>query len=239
MFLRTVFLSLVVSCLVPLPADAAVEIYSSLHDNGGAGFGPLSPAQFGVFNEPQFNDFGGARTLQKVTLSVRIDSSGGSAEFDNNTSSGATVTLAIGSFVDVAGPDPIPGAPLVANADATETLTGPVTATTDGLIADFAGTDYIGPLVGSTSTDTDSEFFTTAAELAPYIGAGLVTFNWDGGTSTTGRVLTAGGAHRINFHSLNNYSFRTTLTYEFVPEPSSVALLLLGGFTFLCRRKMR
>lgn len=232
---RTVLVTLVVSSLFTLPVHAAVEVYSRLHDNGGAGYGPLLGPQFGVFAEPQFDDFGGARTLQKVTLDVRIDSSGGSAEFDNNTPAAAIVTLAIGSFVDVSGPDPIIGAPLVANANATETLTGPVTATTDGLVADFMGTDYIGPLLGTTSTHTDTEFYTTAAELAPYIGSGLVAFAWDGGTSTTGTVLTFGGAHRVNFFSLNNYTFRTTLTYEYVPEPSGVVLLLLSGGALLWR----
>lgn len=242
MFRHTVFFALVAYGLVALPVHAAVEVHGPrLHDNGGIGYGPLNGPQFGAFNEPQFNDFGGARTLQKVTLSVTIDSRHGKAEFDNQHTSGGMVTLAIGSFVDVAGPDPVPGAPLIVNADAVETLTGPVAATEGEIPANFSGPDYIA-LTGTASTDTDSDFFTTAAELAPYIGAGVVTFDWDGGRSLTGTMLTPAGSHRIDSPGfttppLHNYTFTTTLTYEFVPEPSSLVLFLLSGFTFLCRRK--
>jgi hypothetical protein len=154
-------------------------------------------------------------------------------EFDNQFTAGGMVTLAIGSFVDVAGPDPAIGAPLIANADAVETLTGPVAATEGEIPANFAGPDYI-LLTGTMSTDTDTESYTTAAELAPYIGAGMVTFDFDGGRSLTGEVLTPAGTRRVDhpgFTSppLHNYTFTTTLTYEFVPEPASAVLLVIGG----------
>jgi hypothetical protein len=216
--------------------DAAVEIHGPrLHDNGGIGYGPLNGPQFGIFTEPQFNDFGGARTLQKVTLSVTIDSTGGSAEFDNRAPAG-TITLTIGSFVDVMGPDPTPGAPLIANADAVNALTGMVGAHEGDIPPNFAGPDYL-RLDGTSSTDTDIESYMTAPEMAPYIGAGLVAFNWDGGRSNTGTMLTAGGDYRVDFHSLHNYTFTTTLIYEYVPEPSSLLLLLSSGIAFGVRRR--
>ncbi len=223
-------------------ADAAVEVHGPrLHDNGGIGFGPLNGPQFGTFTEPQFDDLGGTRTLEKVTLTVTIDSLYGKAEFDNQFAAGGIVTLAIGSFVDVSGPDPVPGAPLNVTADAVETLTGPVAATEGEIPANFSGPDYIA-ITGTASTDSDSDFFTTPAELAPYIGAGLVTFDFDGGRSTTGTMLTPAGVHRIDHPGfttppLHNYTFTTTLTYQFVPEPSSLVLLLLGAFPLLRRRK--
>jgi hypothetical protein len=222
--------------------DAAVVVHGPrLHDNGGIGFGPLNGPQVGAFMESQFDELGGALKLKKVTLSVTINSKFGKAEFDNQDSAGGMVTLAIGSFVDVAGPDPVPGAQLIANADAVEMLTGPVAATEGEIPANFTGPDYIG-LTGTASTDTDSDFFTTAAELAPYIGAGMVTFAFDGGRSTTGTVLTPFGTHRIDFPGfttppLHNYTFTTTLTYEYVPEPASLTLLLLGGCLLSFRRK--
>ncbi len=222
--------------------DAAVEVHGPrLHDNGGIGFGPLNGPQVGTFMEPQFDELGGTRKLIKVTLSATINSKFGKAEFDNQDSAGGMVTLAIGSFVDVAGPDPVPGAPLIVNADAVETLTGPVTATEGEIPANFAGPDYIS-LTGTASTDTDTDFFTTVPELAPYIGAGMVTFDFDGGRSTTGTVLTPFGTHRIDFPGfttppLHNYTFTTTLTYEYVPEPASLGLLLFGGIPLLFRRR--
>jgi hypothetical protein len=226
--LRTVLLLLTSAWIVAAigsPAEGAFEVHGPrLHDNGGIGYGPLNGPQFGVFAEPQFNDLGGTRTLLRVTLDVTVDSTGGSAEFDNQFTSGGTVTLAIGSFVDVLGPDPTPGARLIANANAVNTLTGPVTATTGEIPANFAGPDYIS-LLGSSSSDTDSDSYATAPELAPYIGGGVVLFDWDGGRSTTGTVLTPAGSHRIDFHSLHNYTFTTTLTYEYVPEPTSLSVL--------------
>ncbi len=244
MFRSTLFAALIFSWLINLPAEAAVEVHTRLHDNGGIGFGPLNGPQFGTFTEPQFDDLGGTRTLIKVTLSATIDSKFGKAEFDNQFTSGGIVTLAIGSFVDVSGPDPVPGAPLIVNADAVETLTGPVAATEGEIPANFAGPDYIGPLTGTASTDTDTDFFTTAPELAPYIGGGLVMFSWDGGRSTTGTMLTPAGAHRIDHPGfttppLHNYTFRTTLTYEFVPEPSGTLLTLLSGGILFLRRRSR
>jgi hypothetical protein len=225
-------------------ASAAVVVHGPrLHDNGGIGFGPLNGPQVGTFDEPQFDDLGGTLTLTKVTLSVTINSLYGKAEFDNQDSAGGMVTLAIGSFVDVSGPDPVPGLPLIANADAVETLTGPVAATEGEIPADFAGPDYIS-LTGTASTDTDTESFTTAAELAPYIGTGLVTFDFDGGRSTTGEVLTPFGTRRIDFPGtssppVHEYTFTTTLTYEYVPEPAGLLLWLAGGIMFLFQRRPR
>lgn len=222
-------------------ADADVIVHGPrLHDNGGIGFGPLSGPQFGTFTEPQFDDLGGALTLTKVTLTVTVDSMHGKAEFDNQFAAGGMVTLAIGSLVDVSGPDPVLGAPLNVTADAVQTTTGFVTSIIE-FPADFTGLDSIS-LTGTSSTDTESDFFTTANELAPYIGAGLVTFGFDGGRSTTGTILTPAGSHRIDhpgFTSppLHKYTFTTTVTYEYVPEPTSLGLLWLGGMLLLLRRK--
>jgi hypothetical protein len=174
---------------------------------------------------------------------VTVDSKYGKFEFDNQDGAGGMVTLAIGSFVDVAGPDPVPGAPLIANADAVETLAGMVAATEGEIPANFSGPDYIS-LTGTASSDTDTESYTTSAELAPYIGAGLVSFDWDGGRSTTGTSLTPFGTTRIDFPGttsppVHNYTFTTTLIYEFVPEPASVTLLISSCLPLVCRRRWK
>lgn len=239
-----VFFALVLSCLLAAPLQAAVEVYSRIHDNGGIGFGPLNGPQVGTFMEPQFDDMGGTRTLLKVTLSATINSKFGKSEFDNQSTSSGMITLAIGSSVDVSGPDPLLGAPLIVNADAVETRTGPVSATEGEIPANFTGPDSIG-LTGTESTDVDTDFFTTAAELAPYIGVGMVTFDFDGGRSVTGESLTLFGTRRLDHPGgssppLHNYTFATTLTYEYVPEPSTFAMLLVSsGILWLRRRKLR
>ena len=189
--------------------------------------GPFTGFSTGSFDLPQFDTLGGTRTLTDVTVEVIVDSFGGKREFDNQSPTGGLVTLAIGSTVRVKGPIPGGGSQIIVIPDAVTTASDTITATTGDVPADFAGPDYAfvdGPPGGI--SDLKSASRTIAGDLAPYIGAGDVTFSWDlAGNSTTGEdvSVTGGGTFRT---TSTTYFFHTTVYYTYVPEPST---LLLGG----------
>jgi hypothetical protein len=202
------------------------------HDNSGLRY---DNGATGTFEVPQFDDLGGTRTLTKVTLTVRINSYGGKHEFDNESFLGDTITLGIGAQVRVKGPDPVLGSRLIVNPDAVETLTGFATADTDGLPPDFVGTDALS-ITGVYATDIRVGSRTDPWDIAPYIGTGNVTFEFDGGTSTSGTRLTDAGSDRITTGT-NHFDFTTLVEYEYTPEPATLSMLALGGLALLRRRK--
>lgn len=189
--------------------------------------GPFSGFTTGAFKVPQFDTLGGTRTLTDVTVEVIIDSFGGKREFDNQSGTGGLVTLAIGSTVRVKGPVPGVGSQIVVIPDAVTTVSTIISPTTGEFPADFAGTDYAF-VNGMTISDMETASRSSAGDLVPYIGAGMVTFNWDlSGNSTTGEdvSVTSGGAFRTTSTS---YYFHTTVYYTYVPEPSTLSLGGMG-----------
>lgn len=181
----------------------------------------------GSYLVPQYSDPGG-QPLLKVTLTVDADSSGGSTTFDNEDHfSGGTATVTIGSEIKVNGPPPGIGAQLIVRADPVNSNTGGVGVDNDGLPPDFIGTDSIS-VSGTGAFDSKSAFKTAAIDMAPYLGAGMVTVDWAallnaGVVSTTG-----GGGSDIEFAAIRA-NFTATLTYEFVPEPASWVLMVWTG----------
>jgi hypothetical protein len=216
----------------PSAQAGTIVVGPTTFDNGGAGYRSGTTDTFLV---PRFDDLGGSLTLTKVTLTVKVESRGGKQEFDSEGLSSATITLGIGASVRVKGPDPGLGSRLIVIPDASETLTGFVTADTDGIPADFVGTDSLS-ITGVFSTDTQSGFRTSALDLAPYIGTGDATYEFDGHTSTKGTSALPDGADRVTFGT-TRFDFIVTVTYDFVPEPTSLSLLALGGLVLLRRRR--
>ena len=199
--------------------------YKALTDNPGSG----------SFTLPQFDTLGGARVLTGVTVEVIIDSFGGKAEFDNQSATGGPITLSIGSSVRVKGP--ASPSQVVVIPLAITTASSTITGTTGDFPADFAGTDYFF-VNGLDLSDTKSASRTSAGDLAPYIGAGNVTFAWDlAGLSTAGQDTSAfdSGSFRA---SETTFYFHTTVHYDFVPEPASLGLLI-PGILLLLRRRVR
>jgi hypothetical protein len=221
--------SLVSACLALAAAGATAVAATithgpTLHDNGGPGYGNGATGSFLV---PQFDDLGGTLTLTQVTLTVTINGTGGQHDFDNESAAGALITLGIGSTVRVKGP--LGGTQLVVIPDAFATVTGWVDPDNDPGFADFAGTDYLS-IIGGAVSDTESAFRTSPASLAPYIGTGDVTFAFDDGlTSTSGTgILPSPGANKVTFGT-TNFSFTTTMAYDYVPEPATALLLALSA----------
>jgi hypothetical protein len=198
---------------------------------------PLPVGSVGTFTVPQYADPGGM-PLTKVTLKVSALSFGGSNTFDNEDPIGGTATVTIGTDVKVNGP--LIGSALVVHAVPLYVNSGSVTGDNDG-VPDFIGTDSIKVIGGTTASDVNSTSRTAAFDITPYQGAGLVTFDFSMLTSTAGSFsTTAGGANSVEFGSISA-SFTATVTYEFVPEPTSFALLFTGGsliaLVAYCRRR--
>jgi hypothetical protein len=211
-------------------AQAGTITYGpTLHDNGGPPF--YLGYKVGTFDVPQFLA-GPADILTSVLLRVKVESYDGKHAIDNNMWDwSGSVTLGIGAYVGVQGPIPAGGSRLTVDSRATETATGSVTIDHGG------STDFLGPdsfsITGHYAADTKADSRTAALDLAPYIGAGDVTFAFTGGTSTYGTGWLPDGGDWVIFPY---YKFTTTVEYTFTPEPATLSLLALGGLLAMRRR---
>ena len=226
-----VFAAVLVLGLSVVAQAGTITYGPTLHNNGGALYLGYN---VGTFEVPQFLD-GPDDILTSVLLRVKVESYFGGLAFDNESSTTASVVLGIGAQVGVLGPEPVSGSRLIVSPTATETTTGFVTGDTESGFPDFIGTDswsIYSPYAASTMADSR----TAAFDLAPYIGAGDVTFGFIGNTSTAGTgPLPDGGILTTPPY----YKFTTTVEYTFTPEPATLSLLALGGLLAMRRRRSK
>ncbi len=210
--------------LAAAPAAAGTISYN-------ANYGPTGVPDAGT--TVSLNQFDEATygTLVKITLTLDGTASAGSITWDNESGVVTDVTLGIGGEVTAVAPSALTlvVVPLQLGNGFN------IVADDDGYPPDFAGADSF-TVAGGTGTDSDSSVLTNAALFAPYKGTG--TFDVDISSIVRTLVMTTGGTGETQ-PTAGVTSGVVTVTYEFVPEPATMALLLAGGLGALLRRKSR
>jgi hypothetical protein len=169
-------------------------------------------------------------TLLSVKLELLSYAVNGSIEFDNESQTGGEVTLLVGGDVTATAPNALTVVTLPR-----QTHTGSVGADDESGTgnADFAGSDWL-PMPNSvTGFDSDSATLTNPALFTPYIGTGQ--FNVTIVASFVAGYL-ADISGQTQSTEGNTYG-EVKVTYEYIPEPATMALLSLGGLAMLRRRR--
>jgi len=193
----------------------------------------MSGISNGNFFVPQYADAGGM-PLTKVTLTIEASSTGGLATFDNESPSAGMAFVSIGTSLRLRGPTPASAPTLEVEAQPQSSNTAGFAPDNDGAPPDFTGSDSV-TVIGTLSADFESSWITASDALGPYRGNGLVSFSFIASTSARAfgvplpdALIGATLIDTANFRPTS--AFTATISYEFVPEPSSI---LLAGIGFL------
>jgi len=177
---------------------------------------------FDTFNYPfdQFDDQGGTLQLLSVTLEVSIDHAF-SVEYTNSTASPVTMEVVTAEqSYGFGGPS---GLGVNHVLDLSDKLGNYNIPANDSIIIDF----YDVHLNLSDAINSN---------LAPYIGTGIVGIELEhDGVPFFGEIAATGAFGT----SIENLSGTVTLTYSYVPEPGSLALVGMASVGLLLRRNRR
>lgn len=220
--IRIAFSALLVA-LVASSSSAVIITYD-------ANYGPeaAAVAAHPVASLPLFDP--GLGTLQKVTLELDAETSAGSIAWDNEAQITSDITLGIGAEVTVSAMSLLTAIAVPLQTDSAVAID----ADNDGA-ADFIGTDAFS-VVGGTGIDSDSDMSTLPATLAAFTGVG--TFDAILSSAVETFLSTTGGFGPIDpVPGVTNGTVK--VTYEYVPEPGTISLLLLGGSALFFRRRGR
>ncbi len=173
--------------------------------------------------------------LQQVILEIDVDGiSAGSAAYENEDPiNSANVELTIKG--DINAETNVTLSPLSAGVQTPEESTGLVSLVSDEVSEtpdpDFAGPDWV-ELVGSTASGSDQDSATT--DLGEYIG--LDTFEVELRTASMFTATLESGFGQLKTEQGESEG-TVTLTYIYIPEPTSLALLGVGSLVLLRRRR--
>lgn len=218
------------ACIMLISAAAVSEAkaHGSHITYGPTAFGSFAAGTAGSFNIPQFDPSLG--TLTEVDLLVTGHSDGGSNGLQNLSAFPGNASVTIGTNITVSGP-----AALTVLTLPNTTNSGPVAPFGGSVDFTFSGPDSI-LVLGAPSSDSQSD--SIFAGFAPYLGLGLVTFNYSSGANTSS---SADVAPTFSSTTPPTFDFDATVVYHYeaVPEPTTLVLAGLGalGLVFAARRK--
>ena len=189
----------------------------------------------------QFDTQGGTRVLQSVTVSVSQYAWGGYFSVDNDGATAASLTVqhgAVGSIDMTTGYEYYLPPGSLATLSTVLSANVELSANDGDAVTDYnsGGTDAYdlnGPTQGSALTASASGNRTT--ELNAYVGAGNLSLDYDADQASqhngTGAIYYSGGPASVQAVITVVYN------YEYIPEPSCLALLAVGCAAFGLRRR--
>jgi len=196
-----------------------------------------------VLTFDQFDSNSGLFTLQSVTISITLNKTGGSLQVDNDSATAGTINLTHQIQ-----------ASLASSLGATSLLN--TTFQTIGATSALTATNTVtGQPIGVTSGDPTNEFNNTASSdffaLNPsdasasdsgtvndlfessYVGTGTFT-----NTITASQLVNVSGLGGLQqAFTVSGVSGSVTITYSYIPEPSTALLGALGVLGLLRRRR--
>lgn len=203
-------------------------------------FGPNTPNMIKTLTFNQFDDNGGAYTLNSIQILFSLTSSGGQLILDNDSTEPASGTFAFGAKGNISSADV--GllktgliVPVVAQLDATHSSAFSLSGDPSPVPNDYNPAPTDGMLyTGGTESDSDSGFI--ASLLFPgYTGTGtydidVTVLQWSdfgsiGGIEYAVTPVTASG--------------EVTVIYNYVPEPATISLLTVGALAFIKRKSSK
>ncbi len=177
---------------------------------------------------PQFDPILG--TLTKVTLTLDSETSAGTIYWDNEAAIETDVTLGIGATVTAKALSVLTTTAVPMQ---TDSATG-IAADNDGA-PDFSGIDSFG-ITSGIGIDTSEDWSTNPTVLALFTGTG--TFDiWM--SSIVESYFTTSGGFGPSIPTPGMTEGTITISYNYIPEPATIAILGFGGLRVLLKRRRR